>query len=201
MRTQRVLDEDSQYTFKVHRFFSVKGLHDMENWKYTLTERKHILKDRKTGRVLFGVREDVLSLVEDFMEEEDDTEESESESEDETETEKATRRLKKSIHEHVVANWPAEYEGWDRPFQMLWNQNARNNKIHNRRMTKLEENQERHALVPTPPLEPGGSGSSDGTLQDVEDMFKDYFGEQVKSQPYDHHYYLSDYQPPGSGTH
>ncbi|KAI3808325.1 hypothetical protein L1987_24274 [Smallanthus sonchifolius] len=148
MRTQRVLDEDSQYTFKVHRFFSVKGVHDMENWKYTLTERKHIMKDRKTGQVLFGMREDVPSLAEDFMEEEeeeDDTEESESE--DETETEKATRRLKKSIHEHVVANRSTEYAGWDRPFQMLWDQNARSNEINNRRMTKLEEDQERHALA------------------------------------------------------
>ncbi|KAI3775760.1 hypothetical protein L1987_45513 [Smallanthus sonchifolius] len=148
MRTQRVLDEDSQYTFKAHRFFSVKGLQDMDNWKYTLTERKHILKDRKTGQVLFGVREDVPSLAEDFIKEggkEDDTEESESE--DETETEKATRRLKKSIHEHVVANRPTEYAGWDRPFQMLWDQNARSNEIQNIRMMKLEENQERHALA------------------------------------------------------
>ncbi|KAI3827301.1 hypothetical protein L1987_01374 [Smallanthus sonchifolius] len=148
MRTQRVLDEDSQYTFKVHRFFSVKGLHDMENWKYTLTERIHILKDRKMGQVLFGVREYVPSLAEDLMEEEEeegDTEEGESESE--TEIEKATRRLKKSIHEHVVANRPTEYAEWDRPFQMLWDQNARSNEIHNRRMTKLEEDQKRHALA------------------------------------------------------
>ncbi|KAI3774175.1 hypothetical protein L1987_48719 [Smallanthus sonchifolius] len=75
----------------------------------------------------------------------DDTEESENESE--TETEKATRRLKKSIHEHVVANRPTKYAGWDRPFRMLWDQNARSNEIQNRRMTKLEENQEHHALT------------------------------------------------------
>ncbi|KAI3815216.1 hypothetical protein L1987_14876 [Smallanthus sonchifolius] len=130
MRTQRVLDEDSQYTFKVRRFFSVKGLHDRENWKYTLTERKHILKDRKTRQILFGMREDVPSLAEDLMEEEeevDDTEESESESE--TETEKATRCLNMSVQERVVANRPNEYAGWDKPFQMLWDQNTRSNEI------------------------------------------------------------------------
>ncbi|KAI3827318.1 hypothetical protein L1987_01391 [Smallanthus sonchifolius] len=109
----------------VYKCFERLGLHDMENWKYTLTERIHILKDRKTGQVLFGVREDVPSLAEDLMEEEEeegDTEEGESESE--TETEKATRRNK-----------------------MLWDQNSRSNEIHNRRMTKLEEDQERHALA------------------------------------------------------
>ncbi|KAI3755355.1 hypothetical protein L1987_55152 [Smallanthus sonchifolius] len=129
MRIQRVLDEDSQDTFKVHWFFSVIGLHDKENWKYTLTERKHILKDRKMRQVLFGVREDVTSLVEDIMEAEEEeghTEENESESESETETKKATRRFKKSIQEHVGANRPTDYAGWDRPFQMLWDQNARN---------------------------------------------------------------------------
>ncbi|KAI3804339.1 hypothetical protein L1987_25803 [Smallanthus sonchifolius] len=171
IRTQWVIDEDSQYTFKVHRFFSVKGLHDMENWKYTLTERKHILKDRKTGQVLFGVREDVPSLQRILW--------------------KRKMILKRAIPDVVGPN-------------------ARSNEIQNRRMTKLEEDQERHALavqwVPPPPLEPSGSGSSDafdfhGTLQDVEDMFKEYFGEQVKSQPYDHHYNPNDYQPPGSGTH
>ncbi|KAI3733123.1 hypothetical protein L1987_64341 [Smallanthus sonchifolius] len=279
MRTQRVLNEDSQYTFKVHRFFSVKGLHDRENWKHTLTERKHILKDRKTGQVLSGMREDVPSLVEDLMEEEEEEEEEEGDteesgSESETETEKATIRLKMAIREHVVANRPTEYAGWDRPFQMLWDQNVRRNEIQNRRLTKLEKSQERHALelqwaiqeevnnrhrdaearrryddwvhervfkenpapipwdqvqpyrgghipfsylkthasrwvplqLPPPPPEPSGSGSSDafdfhGTLQDVEDMFKEYFGEQVNSKPYDHHYNPSDYQPPSSGTH
>ncbi|KAI3824695.1 hypothetical protein L1987_06164 [Smallanthus sonchifolius] len=203
MRTQRVLDEDSQYTFKKNG----------ASW----CERR------------------CPSLAEDFMEEEEEEDGTEeSESEDETETEKATRRLKKSIHEHVVANRPTEYAGWDRPFQMLWDQNAHSNEIQNRGMTKLEENQERHTLlvngqfrkrlmivtgmrrregnmmigcmVPLPPSEPSGSGSSDafdfhGTLQDVEDMFKEYFREQVKSHPYDHHYNPNDYQPPHSGTH
>ncbi|KAI3807962.1 hypothetical protein L1987_23901 [Smallanthus sonchifolius] len=74
--------------------------------------------------VLFGVREDVPPMAKDLMEkeeeeQEDDTEESESESE--------TRRLKISVQERVVANRPAEYAGWDRPFQMLWDQNACHN--------------------------------------------------------------------------
>ncbi|KAI3755386.1 hypothetical protein L1987_55183 [Smallanthus sonchifolius] len=213
MRTQRVLDEDSQYTFKVHWFLSVKGLHDRENWKYTLTKRKHILKDRKTGQVLFGVREDVTSLAEDLIEEEKeegDTEESESESESESETEtkKATRHFKKSVLEHVVANRPTDYAESDSPFQILWDQNAR---IYEKLMIVIgmwsqEGNTMIWCMVPPPPSEPSGSGSSNafdfhGTKQDVDDMFKEYFGEQVKSQPYDNHYNPSDYQPPGSGTH
>ncbi|KAI3731154.1 hypothetical protein L1987_62337 [Smallanthus sonchifolius] len=230
-----------------------------------------------TGVEMLSLRQLVMSNVwgSRNKEEEGDTEESgsESESESETETEKATRRLKKAIHEHVVANRPTEYAGWDRPFQMLWDQNVRRYELQKRRLTKLENSQERHALalqwaiheevndrhrdaearrrydwvhgrvfkenpapfpwdqlqpyqgghipfsypkthasrwvplqVPPPPSEPSVSGSSDAfdfhsTLQNVEDMFKEYFEEQVKSQPCDHHYNPSDYQPPGSGTH
>ncbi|KAI3671752.1 hypothetical protein L1987_87132 [Smallanthus sonchifolius] len=146
---------------------------------------------------------------------EGDTEESESESESETETKKAARHFKKSILEHMVANRPTDYAGSDRPFQILWDQNGRS---YEKLMIIIGmRSQEGNTMiwcmvewvplqVPPPPSERSGSGSSNafdfhGTKQDVEDMFKEYFGEQVKSQPYDHHYNPSDYQPPGLGTH
>ncbi|KAI3725347.1 hypothetical protein L1987_65133 [Smallanthus sonchifolius] len=94
--------------------------------------------------MLKPAHEDVPPLAEDLIEEEeqeDDTEESEAE------TEKATRHLKMLVHVRVVANRIAEYVGWDRPFQMLWDQNACNNEVQRRRMVNFQKIQERHALV------------------------------------------------------
>ncbi|MFS7951021.1 hypothetical protein Hanom_Chr07g00590101 [Helianthus anomalus] len=79
MRVQGCVGNNIYHVHKTHQFLSLNGL-DKKDWRYTLSNTHHVLKDRVTGQSLKGRIDDVPPIddIEEEMEDvEDEVEESE----------------------------------------------------------------------------------------------------------------------------
>ncbi|MFS7951018.1 hypothetical protein Hanom_Chr07g00590071 [Helianthus anomalus] len=147
MRVQGCVGNNIYHVHKTHRLLSLNGI-DKKDWRYTLNNTHHVLKDRVTGQSLKGQRDDVppIDEIEEEMEDVEDEVE-ESEESDGDEIDRKMGQYKKEIEVLVVKRRRPEYNSWERHVQMMWDRNTRHQESQRRMMKDLIERQDQHALA------------------------------------------------------